>query len=65
MMIHIANLSQIEVVVEFAYNGIVVLINFAINDSWQNLSIDILSQRSDAFVKHFNSAWAESLPKGK
>ena len=33
------------------------------NESWQNLSIDVLSKRTDDFVKHFSSEWAETLPK--
>ena len=33
------------------------------NDSWQNLSINVLNKCTDHFVKHFNSEWAESLPK--
>ena len=33
------------------------------NESWQNLSIDVLNRCTDDFVKHFSSEWAETLPK--
>lgn len=34
-------------------------------ESWQNLSIDVLSKCTDAFVKYLSSEWAEIVPRCK
>ena len=33
------------------------------NESWQNLSIDVLSNCTDAFTEYCSTEWAKSLPK--